>query len=293
MSKTRQLSDAINSVDISQSAPDDAVTLDASGNLLVGKTAIGQGTAGFEARATGQTFCTDDGNTPFLVNRLTSDGELIQLNKDGTNVGSIGVADSGDRIYLAGGGLEGVGIDNGANAFVPTSQVGAYKDGHLALGRSDARFTNLYLSGGVYLGGTGAANKLDDYEEGTFTATLTAETSGSISLSRNTLYYEKIGNQVTVSGILRVSSVSSPTGGLIMNLPFTVDSSLTEYEVGASIVGNSLTGGNEAGTLRAAIQSSVSKLRIWDSDNGAALSDGASLITSNTTLRIGATYRSA
>ena len=34
------------------------------------------------------------------------------------------------------------------------------------------RFKDLYLSGGVYLGGTGAANKLDDYEEGTWTPTL-------------------------------------------------------------------------------------------------------------------------
>lgn len=28
---------------------------------------------------------------------------------------------------------------------------------------------NIEVSGGVYLGGTGAANKLDDYEEGTWT----------------------------------------------------------------------------------------------------------------------------
>ena len=31
------------------------------------------------------------------------------------------------------------------------------------------RFKDLYLSGGVYLGGTGSANQLDDYEEGTWT----------------------------------------------------------------------------------------------------------------------------
>jgi hypothetical protein len=34
---------------------------------------------------------------------------------------------------------------------------------------SAARFKDLYLSGGVYLGGTVAANYLDDYEEGTWT----------------------------------------------------------------------------------------------------------------------------
>jgi hypothetical protein len=38
--------------------------------------------------------------------------------------------------------------------------------------RYSARFKDLYLSGGVYLGGTGSANKLDDYEEGTWTPVL-------------------------------------------------------------------------------------------------------------------------
>ena len=41
-----------------------------------------------------------------------------------------------------------------------------YRDAATDLGASGGRFKDLYLSGGVYLGGTGAANKLDDYEEG-------------------------------------------------------------------------------------------------------------------------------
>jgi hypothetical protein len=39
-------------------------------------------------------------------------------------------------------------------------------DASLDLGAAGVRFKNLYLSGGVYLGGTGSANYLDDYEEG-------------------------------------------------------------------------------------------------------------------------------
>jgi len=67
------------------------------------------------------------------------------------------------------------------------------------------------------------ANTLDDYEEGTFTATLTCTTSGTITLGYNTLYYTKIGRQVSILGYLGVNSVSSPVGNVQLNgLPFTV-----------------------------------------------------------------------
>jgi hypothetical protein len=65
------------------------------------------------------------------------------------------------------------------------------------------------------------ANTLDDYEEGTFTASVIAGTSGSITLDGdNTLFYTKVGRTVTVSGRLDIQSVSSPTGELSVTLPF-------------------------------------------------------------------------
>jgi len=48
-----------------------------------------------------------------------------------------------------------------------TGSVLPSADATSVLGGASNRYTNLYLSGGVYLGGSGAANKLDDYEEGT------------------------------------------------------------------------------------------------------------------------------
>jgi hypothetical protein len=100
----------------------------------------------------------------------------------------------------------------------------------LAVGKG----TTLALEGATSQSGTGItfpatqsassnANTLDDYEEGSFTATLTCTTSGTITLSYNTLYYTKIGRQVTITGYLEVSSVSSPVGAVRLNgLPFTV-----------------------------------------------------------------------
>jgi DNA/RNA endonuclease YhcR with UshA esterase domain len=83
--------------------------------------------------------------------------------------------------------------------------------------------------------GTGTSELFADYEEGTFTATLTCGTSGTITInsSFNTMAYTKIGRVVHVQGGIRVSAVSSPTGSVVLNLPFT-SANLTQ-EAGLSV----------------------------------------------------------
>ena len=74
--------------------------------------------------------------------------------------------------------------------------------------------TDLTLSGGVYLGGTGSANYLDDYEEGTWTPT----NYTGIKLLPT---YTKVGNMVRVSVYLYGGSFTSATIG---GLPFLATS---------------------------------------------------------------------
>lgn len=73
--------------------------------------------------------------------------------------------------------------------------------------------------------GTGTSELFDDYEEGESGAlTMTPQTSGTITLntSYDTFKYTKIGNRVTISGQVIVSSVSSPVGTKVtLPLPFT------------------------------------------------------------------------
>ena len=71
--------------------------------------------------------------------------------------------------------------------------------------------------------GTTTSELLDEYEEGTYTATLTCNASGTITLqsSNQTLTYTKTGRVVFISGRIHVDSVSSPTGSIFLNLPFT------------------------------------------------------------------------
>lgn len=74
--------------------------------------------------------------------------------------------------------------------------------------------TNLTLSGGVYLGGTGSANYLDDYEEGSWTPTVSA---GTISVLKAN--YVKIGAIVHIILYINLSSVTTDE---ITGLPFPV-----------------------------------------------------------------------
>ena len=77
-------------------------------------------------------------------------------------------------------------------------------------------------SAGVAIGGTGSANTLDDYEEGTFSPTYIGDTSNpTVSFTTQIGRYTKVGRQVHIIGFLNLSTVSGGGGGLsIGSLPF-------------------------------------------------------------------------
>ena len=78
--------------------------------------------------------------------------------------------------------------------------------------------------------GTGTSELLADYEEGSYTGTLTPVTSGTITVNSAAyqVNYTKIGRVVYISGFLEVGSVSLPVGtDVLLNLPFTI-SNLTK-----------------------------------------------------------------
>ena len=176
--------------------------------------------------ATTITGTTIDVNTAVL-NRLSTDGTIVDLQKDGTSVGSIGsVAGVVSNIILdprtssnGGVGIQGSGTDT----IIPVDGSGATANGTKNLGNASARWKDLYLSGGVYLGGTGAANKLDDYEEGTWTPSFGGSTSNpTVNFNVAGGTYVKVGSLVTIGVKTTTVSVSGGSGGLFLNgLPFT------------------------------------------------------------------------
>ena len=78
---------------------------------------------------------------------------------------------------------------------------------------------------GIKLGGTAAANLLDDYEEGTFTPVLTRSSGGAISATYTTQEgnYIKIGSIVYIQIYINISAIASQGSGyaILTGLPFS------------------------------------------------------------------------
>ena len=190
--------------------------LDSSGNLLVGKTASNSTVSGSQLNANGLIIGTTSGTNPLLLNRLSTDGDIAVFQRQGATVGSISAAYSDLAI---GNGDTGIHFNSGSEQINPWNMsTNLPRDGEINLGASGARFKDLHLSGGVYLGGTGAANKLDDYEEGNWTLGVSnATVTGQNATGR----YTKIGNMVTCWYYAGAGTISSAGGGAtISGLPF-------------------------------------------------------------------------
>ena len=193
-------------------ANSEVARFETDGSFLVAKTSIGLSSVGFETSSGGRTRITRDNANVVEVNRKSSNGGLITFYKDATAVGSIG-SQGGANIYISSGN-RGVRLNDGD--FSPITSANSYSDNTVDLGRSTARFKDLYLSGGAYLGGTTSANELSDYEEGTYTVTATGPNAG-VSVKSNE--YTKIGRLVSVD--LRVAWTGTDnTDSLQFSLPF-------------------------------------------------------------------------
>ena len=193
-----------------------------SGNLLVGQTSNSSSDNGIIINPVGLVYSIRDGGVCLALNRKTSDGEIIQLRKDGTIVGSIGTESS--EILIGTGNVGVRFVDSGQDRIIPRKTTLANADAAIDLGDSGSRFKNLYLSGGVYVGGTTSANLLDDYETGTFTPTVyssdntTVLTSG-VDYALNDYRYVKTGNHVMME--VRIRDLRTTKTDIWCTLPFT------------------------------------------------------------------------
>jgi hypothetical protein len=212
------------------------MTIDSNENVLITKTATGIATVGSELKATGELLATVNNDACAFLNRKSSDGDIINLRKDGTTVGSIGT--TGSNVVI-GTGSVGLRFYGGGDAVIPHTAAGGSSNGLVDLGQGGFNaFKDLYLSGGVYLGGTGSANKLDDYESGSFTA------NGNWVANNNK--YIKVGDLVTIS-----MDLTGPASGSHsqFNLPFTCNATTA---VGVYTTFASFSGGRTYATAVAA-----------------------------------------
>jgi hypothetical protein len=256
-------------LNISSSASADSATIDASGNLLVGTTDTGLGltttSEGHLFQPDGAAVHARDGVHPLILNRLTSDGNIAQFRKDGSTVGIIGT-DEG-TLYIGRNDTGVIFEGFAADTLVPYNpSTNNIRDNTISLGYSSSRFKDLYLSGGVYLGGTGSANYLDDYEEGTWTPSIVQT---GLTYSYRVGRYVKIGNQVTLWYYIQATGTNtSSSTAQLTGIPFNVvGSSFIERLYGnqaAHETGLSLAGGLNHPSLQSENSTSANYLLWYD-----------------------------
>jgi hypothetical protein len=98
-------------------------------------------------------------------------------------------------------------VDAVQNLTAVTTDILPNTDNNNDLGSASKRWQDLYLSGGLYIGGTTSANYLSDYEEGTFTMTTIfsgALVGGTIVDSLGS--YTKVGRKVYLYGWIEGSA---------------------------------------------------------------------------------------
>ena len=131
----------------------------------------------------------------------------------------------------------------------PCDSAGNLTNNTLSLGSSLYRFSSIHIGDNLVIGTAGkgidfsaathaagmTSELLNDYEEGTWTATISdGTTDATMNAGRRTGTYTKVGRQVTVTGYIATTSMTGVTGNLRMKgLPFTAGNN----DVGGGAVG--------------------------------------------------------
>ena len=126
----------------------EAMRIDASRNLLVGKTVEGANNIGFQARPDGFFSGTRNGGTVAYLQRQTSDGEILRFQKDSSTVGSIGVSAIGTSPDFYAGNSGGSGLFFGGGRISPMHQL-VRSDNNIDLGHPSFRFDDIYATNGT------------------------------------------------------------------------------------------------------------------------------------------------
>ena len=191
-----------------------------------------------------------------LANDITIAGDLTVSGNDISTAGSmllkpagteiVNINNTGDVIVKGQGSNRGMltlrAGSNTANSQLRFGDQASDSSGRILYDHSDdtMRFnTNgserfRVSASGIHLGGTGAANAFDDYEEGAWTPT----TPEAGTMTNGEGRYIKVGHMVTIwCYVASISNTTSSNGFNIGGLPFTsVSSSVMDSTVGPVMI---------------------------------------------------------
>jgi hypothetical protein len=201
------------STGIDDNADANAITINSSEQVGIGTTSP---TTPLEIR----------GSTPHLSIRDSSGhGSIISWHGGVDALGRHG-------IYYGSSSSNEVDINEYGDIYFSAGKTGGSNPHDGRKIKMDTGGNLLLLSGGLFLGGTGSANNLDDYEEGTFTPTIGPDDGlSSVSYTTQSGVYTKVGRIVHFRLFLRCSGTANGNDINIYGLPFTSSTS----EIGGAV----------------------------------------------------------
>ena len=245
------------------------IILDSNNNLIQGDF----DNATLNNRTKLQTTTTNATTNVYVVpnGSSTSAGVSVANNSSLTNASKIVMATNGSTDTQI---ISGV---NGSGSYLPLS---FYTNNALA-----GQFTTAGLlslpGGGITFPATQVpsadANTLDDYEEGTWTPTLTGSGGGAATYNAQAGTYVKVGSMVTLNFWIYGSSVSTLSGTVTITLPFTV-TAVNSVRPAALMLPTSLT---LTGQLGGWVDSGSTSYSLQVSNNGAKSNLNATAIPSS------------
>ena len=101
-------------------------------------------------------------------------------------------------------------------AISTTGNIATTSSGTLSVAGTATVTGAITASSGVAIGGTGSANTLDDYEEGTWTPTV----GGNATYHGRAGKYTKVGRTVHASGFMQVNALGTGSNNTMSGFPF-------------------------------------------------------------------------
>jgi hypothetical protein len=118
------------------------------------------------------------------------------------------------------------------------------------------------------------ANTLDDYEEGTWTPTITSQTGSITSTTLTAATYTKVGRKVTASVSLTITNAGTGTGSLLITIPHTA--------MAQACVGSGYEGALTGNALWALVGASDNKIQVRNYNNTTCIGTNAQIIVTVT-----------